>query len=365
MGQIGIKDQWVVEINNPDILPDELQEFSITEDADLGLPILQMIIDTHDESKVKALSEKGCEFEFGIGKESVTEVFKWKVEKCGGGEGSSGAGKFNLTVGAFLNNNDYLKKFRYATYKDTDNLKTSDEIITEMFSERYSDFTVQTKKFDDEMMWIQSGKSDRAFLEEVIWHSWYADNDLTLSSINRNMDVIWKPMSELKKVKGIVGNDDDSDYKASKYEYGQNEGFMTTWGGGKRIAPIYRQDQGSFDEEWNTVTPQVLKEGTSQKVPRFTESSWINDNVHKNWRKAEEQNRILRASLSAQYINFYFHTYQPLFPLDYVNVVYSKNDKAKTPVLPIQGEWLCIGSNLFMSSMTFQQRMLFTREAML
>lgn len=361
---IGTEDQWLLSINGDEINSDELSEFKLEDEAGLGLPILEMNFNTSDKEKMKEYTTVGKILDIGIGKSEISEKNKFMVFKKMFSEGITGTKRWFFKVWAVMGAMDYLEKQRQRTFNKTTDMKKSNEVWATVMNKYGID--PKTVNFNDKMLWLQYNITDRQFLQELVWHGYYASDDPCLSAITRDNRAIYKPLSKLKNVKGVIGNVDGVDYLTNYYEVIQNEGFLGSWGGGKRIAPFHNVEEGANDEVWSNVSQQILGTGIREDARRVTEYQLINDNVHDNWIKANEQNRILRASLNALNIDFHFHEYKSLFPLDYIKVQWKDVQKDSPEIItPITGEWIVLHSRILVSSNTYQQHVKVARETML
>jgi len=133
------------------------------------------------------------------------------------------------------------------------------------------------------------------------------------------------------------------------------------WGASQRIAPIHRIEEGLDDQERMQVQTLIIDKGFREDTTRFSESKFIGDNVHENWIRAYEQNRILRSSLSAITVDFDFNKYHDLYPLDYVNVEWERQLDNKV-VTPIIGEWLIVKNEIQVIKSTYSQVVKVARE---
>jgi len=369
---IGVEDSWIVEINGDEISGDELFELRIIDEAGLALPTLELAINTKDEKKIQKYTVPGYKIEIGLGKKTIEEVMEFQVFKKVTSEGVSGSGYWHMRLWCVLNQIKYLDEQQMIAYETTDSPKRSNEVWTEVVS-RY-DFTPDTTAFKDKMLWLQYNISDRRFLEELTWHGFYNANDPCLYTLRRDSKARYLPFSQLKTVKGIIGNSADYDYPSNYFEFTQNDGFLSVWGGGERITPMHTLEEGTDDEvdkldrQSVKVEQQILKKGVREEAKKYTEYQFLNDNVHSNWWRAYEQNRILRSSMGAINIEFHFPVYHKIFPLDYFKIQWNKQRTAaegSEMVIPVGGDWLAVGSQLMITKGQYQQKLKLSREQLM
>lgn len=368
----GIESQWVMEINGGAIKNDEVMYLRINDEAGLTLPTLELSLNLKDESKVKEYTQRGFELEIGIGKETINYTATFQVFKKITAEGLTGSNYWILKIWGVLGKLEYLDKQRTETYTTTDDPKKSNEVWSEVTG-RYG-FNPDTLDFKDKMLWLQYNITDRKFLDELVWHGFYNNNDPCLSCIRRDSKAVYKPVSELTKApKGIISNTDTGDYRSNSFEISQNDGFFSIWGCGERSTPMHTLEEGSDDqtdilktESSVLVTPQILTSGIREESKRFTESQFINDNVHSNWWRAYEQNRILKSSLNTIQIEFDFMEYYDLYPLDYFEILWKKqHSDSEEMIIPVGGNWLAIKTELVVKDMMYSQRIRLAREELL
>lgn len=357
----GIVDQWTVSFNGDQLGPDELYEIQVIDQVGLQLPEIRIQVRTPDEEKVRLLTKPGFLIELGIGKTSIEETIKFRAFKKIVDDGVQGENNYFITLWGLMDKMDYLRVQRMESYKSEDDKKPSSDVWTEVCGR--NELVPETEESNDKMNWLQYNISDRRFLEEVTWASYFDNDDPVLATIRRDSKAIFKPISKLKTIKGTLGNTLAATYNANSILMNQFDGFLSTWAGLKRNILVQNMEDGTDSETTLEATQQIVGVGFDQ-VERFQEREMVNENLHENWWQAVTQNRVLRASLSAITIKCRLNVYTPLFPLDYVTVNWQRI-RDNQPVQMFGGEWLVAANRISIMDSHYEQIVVLARESLL
>jgi len=358
---IGKETQWVATINGDEIQSEELSSLLIYEEAGLQLPMLRLHFYTQDFDKVRRYSTPGYKIEIGFGRETIEEkcifrTFSKKVAPMGG------ADNWSVLIHAVLANIDYLTKQRLETYKTWSNKKKSSEVFSQVM-QRYG-IEPLSKPSKDEMLWVQHNITDRQFLEEVVLHGYFADNDPTLSGIRRDMKAIYKPFSALKNPKGLVSNSPNADIIVDTFGISQNDGFFTGWSGFERRHPYHFLEEGVDEVDEGELVPLLTQiTGVYNDVTRTNEIEFLCENVHKKWNDAYRINRQFRSSLSSTRGVFTIGEYYKIHILD-CYVVNFQRQSDKIPIDPVGGKWLVTRTSMGIVEHAFYMKVTLCRESL-
>jgi len=241
---------------------------------------------------------------------------------------------------AVLGEYDYLtqQRMRHFRFNPSDPWRSSD-----VWSEVMSgvDLIPVTSPSNDRMLWLQHNTTDRKFLEEVVWHGYWKDDDPCLHGIRRNAEAVYLPVSELLVKKGTIGNVDGVDIEANNFSSNQNEGFLTAWAGKDRRVPMHTMEGGDDIVQEGEAVPQISPEiGLISDITKTQEINYMNDNVHKNWWIAQRQNMQLKASMSATSMECVCYGYHDAFLLDAYETVWATQHEKGRMLVPYNGLWL-------------------------
>lgn len=359
---IGKAGQYLLTINDEEVSSEEFEHLVIEERAGLALPMVKLKFMTQKDELVEKYNTPGYKVTIGYGRDEIVEttdfyVMTRQIANAKGGD------NWDITVNGVMGHPEYLTKQRMNHYNSWSDLQRSSEVWSTIMT-RADLKPITPKPTDDKMLWLQHNNTDRQFLEEMMWHAWYAEDDPILNGIRRDKEAWYKPLSEIiKKKVGIIGNTDQADIKANNMQGQQNDGFLGSTMGKKRKVPYHSLDDGTDESDEGEVKPHVApKVGFADKTDRTQEVNFINDNVHKNWWKAFRQARQTKTSLSGTGVYFTCENYNPVKILDYYEVQMQKVDPANVEITMYNGLWIVSKVSTYVVSHGMQQRVGLVRE---
>ncbi len=174
--------------------------------------------------------------------------------------------------------------------------KTSLEVIQEVGGE-YFNVVLNGNTARDTMTWLQSGTTNKRFINEVWLHSNIPDT-VPLVGITADKRFIVRTASQLKEIdwrlvySGLNGPT-DIPYQ-SNYHVEVRSGFMNSWYGYGRDKKLFDWEMGNtvFENQQADVflaQARTLNRSSDVKT-RFDNASFINDNVHDNYWSAFMRN---------------------------------------------------------------------------
>jgi len=333
----GVEAAWCLDINGDDDFKEEFRSIKIIETSDLALPFCNLMFKTTDWDKVKQYTDPGYDVSIGMGRESIETtskftVFKKQVRTFGGNN------QWMVNLYMTYNSMDYYTKHLMNIYNSTSDLQNSSDVISTVASRNSLTPDVETSK--DKMMWIQSNTSDRRFLEEVCTHSYFEDNNPALYAARRDGKFLFKPAKSFLKKKFTFGQG-EVDIKIDTQQIHNRDGFFGSWLGKTRIIPFHDWEGGTTDQETSTTEEIINSSVGMDDFTKFAAHSTINDNVHKNWLKAQGQNLQCRSSISAASMEIVQAegVYIDAYVLDCLegNFTHTETNEAITPFM---GLWL-------------------------
>ena len=360
---IGKEGQYLITINNDELDVDEVRRVRVEEDAGLGLPLLFIDFATRDEEKIKRYNRPGYEIKVGMGVDSIeyTSTFRTFNSDM---SGSYGGDMWTTQLRAVLGGYEYLTLQRMNHFNTTKDPWNSSQVWENVMARAKLKSVTSTS--DDKMLWLQHNNTDRKFLEEVVNHGFWAEDDPCLHGIRRNAEGVYKPVSELLVKKGTIGNTDAADIQANSFSTTQNEGFLSSWAGKKRRVPLHTAEGGQDRLEIGEATPQITPDVGLLDITKTQEINQMNDNVHKNWWKADRQNMQLKASMSATSMECVCYGYHDCFLLDaYETMFLSQHGQGQPPQVPYNGLWLVTKIVSTYEAHTFGMHINLNRETLL
>ena len=362
---IGIKDKWCASINGDDIKPDEFKALNIEETSDLGLPTCNFTFHSHDLDKVRRYTKRGEVIPIGIGDWTmdilVENEFKVQNKKIATFQGND---NWSVNLSCILNKPDYYHKHRMRTFNTWGDKWRSSDVIAKVWQDVGLIPKVHSSK--DKMLWLQANVSDRRFLEEVVHHAWYGEGKPVAYGIKKNDEAFYQPFETLLSPKFTIGNMEGVDIPIEGWGIQVNDGFASGWMGYDRINPTHRTEDG-YDIEYNTkVTPVIAPDAGMYSNEKFAPVRTYNDNVHKEWVKAESQNLQFRASLSANSMMCTLHgEYKDISVGDCLDGRWITTDKIDRPHVEVNGLWIVSKVRHLISEGSYNLEVFLSREALI
>lgn len=349
MARIGIEHQWILDIE--DFTPDEILQFYSFEDSGLELPLANLIFKSKDREKVAEYTKPGKKIRTAILKEESDEsiVAEWEVQRKEGADGPMGGGNWGMKLWMTLDNTTYLNTQRFESYDNGGNGYKSSEVLEKVCQQ--DNLVPDAKTTDDKMVWIQYGITNRQLLEYLTFHGWYAENDPLFTAIYQSGTFIYKPISELKNnQRGLIGNSNECKYRANTINFVQEDGFFSNAIGSSRQIGQHSSEHGVGFRDSTQVHSQSMGTGFKEGTSRNSVFEHLNDNVHRNWWPALNQNRQGRSSISALVVSFVLSKiHADLKPLDFVEVDWRSQtgEEGGEANQAFAGKWMVLKSEYF------------------
>jgi hypothetical protein len=336
---LGVEDQWVAYINEEDILSDEFRLLSISESADLSLPIAHLIFVTKDRDKMRRYTSPGYLVKIGLGFHEPRELSEFMVisKKMATYLGND---QWIIDAWLILNHMNYYKLQRSNTYTSWSDQKTSSQVFNTVMS-RYG-IQGDTASSSDKMLWLQHNISDRKFLEEVCSHGWFGNGLPAVGGIRLDGTAIYKPVDLLLKPKGKMGNVklEEDDLELNEFTITSKDGFLSTWLGKTRNSPIHTIENDIDSVISTTLGTKIADDTGLFTSTRYAPISFENDNVHSNWAKSEAQNLQYKASMSATNFEVMLHgRFRDVSVLDCYRNVWESGE-SEVSITELSGLWL-------------------------
>lgn len=322
---IGTEGQYLYKFKVGDIedaiLEEELQLFTLIEEAGNVLPTFQLIFNTLREDIFQVLHE-GQILETTFGRNSNALVTA-PLSPTRMQTGKSGEFKRQIILTGVYGALDYLSSSKMMITTEKSGVAAVKDVVSKHFKPI---FNVDVSQ--DKQKWIQPQQTDKKFVNEVWLHSYIegsfiacgisSDGKFILKDIKKDLKqpYAWKFTNDIKDPNKDLTYDPDPFIET-------NTGFINNFTGYGRERIVYNledDDQLSVLETVDPViamTKQLAKSDAVSK--RFAASGMQNENVHSNYWKAYHRNMSHLTAFGNVKLTLSFHgVFIPIRVLDQV-----------------------------------------------
>lgn len=339
---IGIEGQFLFSISVPGcedfIAPMDLTSFTIIEDCGNLLPTFEVEFTMGSDNKAIEFLNEGNDLTIRMGRTSSSMVEgKYIINKSD--KDSSKEGKRSVYINGIYAALPYLQNGETKIYEK----KKSIDVVKEIGQKHFQkvDCTADT---DDEMNWSQTGCSDKVMVNQTLLHSWIPNGQssvcvgITMEGEMRLYD-LKKAMSSPKYTFGQGGITYDTDYTIT-----ENSTYNNSVAGNGRYKVADNVDTGMTDVAMSSTTPMGDNQSPLKRAdvkPKSSTSSFMNENVHKNYNNAEVSNRSNLMTMGNVKLEFTFpNAWTPIKVLDCIKFSEYTHSQNGSTNLNISGNYL-------------------------
>lgn len=280
------------------IKEEELEEFTLIEEAGNLLPSFQLTFTTNLEDIVNYLNE-GNVLEVTFGQDSK-DMLTTKLYVSNLKSARAGQDKYKIEIVGLYSEKRYLAEPLMKIYGN----KSGVEVIKEVTKDHFEpDFNID--KSNDSMNWIQHNVSDKRFVRDVWLHS-YIPNSFIMTGITS--DGKYRVRDVLKDV--TAKRDGNYDYRFTPeikdtkdkrdliydgdYLIDANTGFNNMWMGYGKEKKVQGFESGTDSSLLEEIKPLLAQSSKLMRdslvAKRVGTTVPLTDNVHENYWKAYLKN---------------------------------------------------------------------------
>ncbi len=304
MSVVGVEGKWIVNIDivGNTISREDVIKVVLVEKIGNILPTATITLQLNDPEIADHYLSTGTEITLSLGKDKGDmENYKLSIFNVSVLYNFSSR-SYIVIIEAVLNNHAYMNKQRIRSFKD----KNSIEVLNEVLGEFFKDITEDKPDSNDKMTWIQPSITDWRFVNHL-WLSCYVDDKtLILPSITAKGEYIlldvYKKLSkketDWRLMDAKTEKGDDVAIIASA-EYACSSEFLTSQASNRK-PQIWDMLKDEITEETNrAVQPSggLYHHVDDNLEKKYLDNGFYEDNMHKNFWRAQALNRNKLAAL--------------------------------------------------------------------
>lgn len=312
---IGIEGQYVVRFDlagtKDFLLPEDLLDFTIIEEAGNVLPSFEAIFSLSDLEILSKIHE-GNTLDVVMGAKQ-TEMSNLSLVPLSRNVQKQGEGKYLVRLAGLCNSMKYILDCKTRAFSSQSGTDAISAIVG-------THFDVDSNAFSkDTQTWIQPNCSDKKFVNNIWMHCDMGTSFLALGITSDGEFIIKDILSSLSAdpawrfVDDLTGKSDNEVLYDSDFVTAGESGFLNQWVGYERIKSVYTLESGANASISPTVNTMLVG-GSLERIPdvgtRAAENSLLSDNVHTNYWKAYQQNLTNLAVFSSSKV---YVSYQNMY----------------------------------------------------
>lgn len=345
---IGVKGQSVLVFTIGDykdfLTTEDFKGLTLIEEAGNMLPTFECSFSTRDPKLLRYLNE-GNKFNISLGKD-VIELTTSQFEILSKTIDKSGGNSYDITIKGILSPINYLSDHTTKIYAQS----TSVDVLAEIAKVSGFMFDSNVTSTQDRMNWIQYGIANKAFVNEVMIHSYLGNKSFLGVGISLGKHLLVRDLQRSigEEPKWIFVSGTPKAAKEIEYQIvappTMDSGFMNLWAGYTAQVPEFNLDTGAFTNTQvnsRVMLAQAKTLDRSKDVQmRSSQFNVKNSNMHPYFWQARRQNLMNLALYSACKLELSYHNvYVPQRVYD-IGMLLEKEINAKESEETYSGKYI-------------------------